>query len=164
MDSNRLTGSIPVEWMNLTALEALILVSYLWRSLVWHHYATFFLLESTLYAQHKNNLTGTLPTSIGKLTRLQDLWVNKNHLQGVIPTELSLLTDLVTLYVQDNPIEGLVPREIGNMHSLETIRLSGTKLGGVIPEEVCKLKTTSELAFISASCNTLRCFCCDKCV
>ena len=41
-----------------------------------------------------NKLTGTLPTTIGQLTRLQNLAIAFNALSGSIPTEVGLLTSL----------------------------------------------------------------------
>ena len=41
-----------------------------------------------------NQLSGTLPTEIGKLANLQVLWLQYNQLSGVLPTELANLEKL----------------------------------------------------------------------
>ncbi|CAB9513013.1 LRR receptor-like serine threonine-protein kinase At4g08850-like [Seminavis robusta] len=138
LDSNKLIGSIPDKWMDMVELEALIL--------------------------HKNALTGSIASDMGRLVHLQDLWLNKNHITGTLPSQLGLLTDLVTLYLEHNDkLEGPVPTELGNLNALEALRMAKTALTGVVPEEVCRLKMKFELVFVSASCNSLRCICCDKC-
>lgn len=41
-----------------------------------------------------NGIGGEIPTELGKLTLLQELWLWENGLEGPIPSELGLLRDL----------------------------------------------------------------------
>lgn len=51
---------------------------------------------------HNNKLTGSIPTDLGGLIELRDLWLNNNKLSGSLPTELGKLTQLVDLFVETN--------------------------------------------------------------
>jgi Leucine-rich repeat (LRR) protein len=48
---------------------------------------------------HENNLTGAIPTSLGNLTRLQELKLQKNGLSGSIPSSFGNLKTVLILYV-----------------------------------------------------------------
>ena len=55
---------------------------------------------------HKNNLTGQIPSEIGKLARLESLWLSDNDLEGDIPNQVLLaeqLGQLTSLYANGNP-------------------------------------------------------------
>ena len=57
----------------------------------------------------KNNLKGTIPSSLGSLTRLEELDLDENNLEGTIPSSLASLTRLTYLSLQYNTLTGLVP-------------------------------------------------------
>ena len=44
-------------------------------------------------------LSGTIPTELGKLENLQELWLDWNNFVGPIPSQLGHLTNLVKLYL-----------------------------------------------------------------
>ena len=50
--------------------------------------------KSKIVYLHNNNLTGTIPSQIAKMTRLQMLYLSNNTLLGDIPSELSTLQNL----------------------------------------------------------------------
>ena len=58
-----------------------------------------------------NNLTGTLPSSVGLLSKLQDLDLEHNHLVGSVPSELGQLSSLVQLGLGGNQFSGRIPDE-----------------------------------------------------
>jgi hypothetical protein len=43
---------------------------------------------------YSNKLGGTVPTEIGKLTKLEILLIGENGLNGALPTEIGMLTNL----------------------------------------------------------------------
>ena len=87
--SNNLTGSIPAELGNLTALTNLALSS--------------------------NNLTGSIPAELGNLTALTNLALFSNNLTGPIPAELGNLTALTLLLLHSNVLSGLVPLPVAGL-------------------------------------------------
>lgn len=57
----------------------------------------------------RNNITGTIPVDIAKLTELEHVDLSFNRLSGSLPKELTNLTSLVTFNVSHNELEGELP-------------------------------------------------------
>lgn len=70
-----------------------------------------------------NELTGALPSEIGKLKNLRVLDASNNEMTGV-PAEVGQLTNLEVLNLSNNKLTGL-PYELGNLKNLNTLNLSG---------------------------------------
>ncbi|XP_022761034.1 receptor-like kinase TMK4 [Durio zibethinus] len=104
-----------------------------------------------------NNLTGTLPASLGgsmiqnlwinnqnggftgtldvlsSMTQLSQVWLQKNMFTGPIP-DLSKCTGLFDLQLRDNQLTGLVPESLINLPNLKNVSLSNNKLQGPLPK------------------------------
>ena len=81
-----------------------------------------------------NELTGAIPTELGRLTNLFFLSLSGNQLTGVIPSELGRLTNLRVLDLDYNyRLTGAIPAELGNLTELWDLSLSWTDLTGPIP-------------------------------
>ncbi|KAJ3015540.1 UNVERIFIED_CONTAM: hypothetical protein HDU68_012687 [Siphonaria sp. JEL0065] len=80
-----------------------------------------------------NQLTGSIPESMGQLTRLQHLNCMANQLDGAIPASLGLLPNLTFLSLRGNKFNGEIPSEIFNIATLQTLNLSENNLQGSIP-------------------------------
>lgn len=72
-----------------------------------------------------NNLSGALPSQIGKLINLKVLKANNNKMTGV-PAELGQLKNLEILDLSNNQLTGL-PNELANLKNLKTLNLSGNQ-------------------------------------
>jgi Leucine-rich repeat (LRR) protein len=72
-----------------------------------------------------NNLTGALPSQIGKLKKLIILNAGNNQMTGV-PAEVGQLTNLEVLDLSNNQLTGL-PNELANLKNLKTLNLSGNQ-------------------------------------
>jgi len=72
-----------------------------------------------------NNLTGALPSQIGKLKKLRVLNASNNQMTGV-PAEVGQLTNLEVLDLSNNQLTGL-PNELANLKNLKTLNLSGNQ-------------------------------------
>jgi len=126
LSSNQLSGSIPPEIGNLTALTRL--------------YLSF------------NRLSGSIPPEIGNLTALTGIELYFNQLTGPIPPEIGNLTALEWLQLSDNQLSGAIPPEIGNLTTLEGLSLSSNQLSGPFPLAIGNL---SALILLSLSSNQL---------
>ncbi|HOW40693.1 MAG TPA: C10 family peptidase [Bacteroidales bacterium] len=92
-----------------------------------------------------NNLTGTIPPEIGKLTGLTYLNLAINNLTGEIPEQIGLLTNLMDLTLSLNKLTGTIPESIGNLHNLRMLSLAINKLTGNIPETLGNIPSLSIL-------------------
>ncbi len=72
-----------------------------------------------------NQLTGALPSQIGKLKNLKVLNASNNLMTGV-PAEVGQLNNLEILDLSNNQLTGL-PNELANLKKLKTLNLSGNQ-------------------------------------
>ena len=86
-----------------------------------------------------NQLTGAIPSEIGRLTNLEWLWLQDNQLTGEIPAELSNLANLEQLWLSHNQLTGVIPAELGHLTNLEGLGLGHNQLTGAIPPELGNL-------------------------
>ncbi len=83
LESHELSGEIPPELGNISALETLSL--------------------------YDNELVGEIPAALGNLESLEYLDLASNRLSGEIPAELARLGNLEWLYLADNDLSGCIP-------------------------------------------------------
>ena len=81
-----------------------------------------------------NQLSGTIPSSLGNLTNLEILQLNQNQLTGSIPSSLGSLTNLTVLNLWDNQLTGTLPSSLGKLTNLTSLSLLGNQLSGRIPD------------------------------
>jgi len=92
-----------------------------------------------------NNLTGTIPASLGNLTSLTQLFLLGNQLTGSIPAELGNLTNLTHLELYSNQLSGSIPASLGNLSKLTALYLSSNQLNGTIPSSLGSLNKLASL-------------------
>ncbi|KAE8730825.1 Leucine-rich repeat protein kinase family protein isoform 2 [Hibiscus syriacus] len=131
LDNTNLYGALPDVFESLNSLES-IRLSY-------------------------NNLSGTLPASLGgsmiknlwinnqiggftgtldvlsSMTQLSQVWVHKNMFTGQIP-DLSKCVGLFDLQLRENQLTGPVPGSLINLPGLKNVSLSNNKLQGPFPK------------------------------
>ena len=107
LETSGLTGNIPAELGNLSALE-------------WLHLGS-------------NQLTGPIPAALGSLRFLRVLGLQNNRLSGPIPPELGALSQLLELYLRGNQLTGTIPAALGSLPSLYVLSLGNNQLMGRIP-------------------------------
>ncbi len=93
-----------------------------------------------------NNLSGTLPTTIGNLIHLTSLVISSNRLTGPIPSEIGNLSKLFVLYLTDSGLTGEIPKILGSLTNLHVLRLYLNQLEGEIPEELGNLINLRKLS------------------
>ncbi|MQM07331.1 hypothetical protein Taro_040170 [Colocasia esculenta] len=111
--SNRLTGSLPSDFLALPSL----------------HY---------LYLQH-NNFSGGIPTSLPSGLNILDL--SFNSFTGAIPLAIRNLTQLIGLSLQNNSLSGPIP-DLGILR-LKHLNLSYNNLTGSVPSSLQGFPNTS---------------------
>ncbi len=84
-------------------------------------------------------------------------WLDFSHneLTGEIPSELGNLSNLEELYLSHNELTGEIPSELGKLSNLEELYLGGNELIGCVPEGLSYARdndfVASELAFCGGS-------------
>ncbi|GFY80315.1 hypothetical protein Acr_01g0001240 [Actinidia rufa] len=96
---------------------------------------------------HENNFSGTIPESIGKLKVLEYLDLSENQIFGNIPKSIGGLSKLVLLYLNSNRLTGSVPSSVSGLSSLQFFRLSENKLTGTLPPSIGLLPKIQRLIF-----------------
>ena len=122
-NSGWLTDSDPCSWYGVVCVEG--------------HVTTLWLVE--------NNLSGTIPSSIGNLVNLERLVLRVNKLNVPIPPELGDLANLAELNLSWNQFTGAILPELGNLTNLESLSLMYNQLNGPIPPELGDLENLKNL-------------------
>ncbi|CAL4979395.1 unnamed protein product [Urochloa decumbens] len=143
---NGFSGMVPSYWSlpNLIQLDlgANQLETVDWSSLSSATSST----ELQLIYLDNNKLEGTIPNSVGNLSRsLQQLFLTENNFTGTIPPEIGNLANLTVLQLEGNSFTGGIPDTLGNLRNLFVLSLAHNKLVGKIPESVGRLERLSEL-------------------
>jgi len=115
----------------------------------WHGVTCFSFPQVTTLSLGYNNLTGTLPSSIGVFSRLQYLSLNNNQLTGTIPAELGNLARVNEVSLDRNQLSGSIPPELAGLSNLEHLYLFYNQLSGSIPPELGSLSNLTWLGLWS---------------
>ena len=107
-----------------------------------------------------NNISGTLPPSVGALTDLNDLSLFENRISGSLPLELGNLYPLRYLRMQDNHLDANFTKfhTLGNLRQLVTLDLYNNRMTGEVPPSLQNL--TCALRLERAHADALRACCC----
>jgi len=162
-DTNKLHGRVPAEIFGLHDLHRFDVEH---NQLIGQFFQPeFFQCNETLkMLQIRDNLfSGTLPSEINSLTKLEDFRFDKNYFTGTLP-DMNQMTDLIyfkgsnnllngtipnfsssemtrlkVIDLTDNELTGKIPYSLGNMNKLERLYLGGMYLSGTIPYSFWKL-------------------------
>ncbi|CAI7883875.1 unnamed protein product [Closterium sp. NIES-53] len=129
MSSNSLTGSIPDF---ISTLQKLVYLG--------------------LSASGEDGLKGTLPSGLGKLTRLNELYLHRNGLSGPVSV-LTSLTKLNRLLLGDNNFNGSFPQGFSNLKSLNYLSMRYNGFEGRIPNVI---STLTKLTYLSLNSNNFK--------
>ncbi|TVU51398.1 hypothetical protein EJB05_02827 [Eragrostis curvula] len=87
----------------------------------------------TLDLSYNTDLGGPVPTSIGKLSKLENLILVGCSFSGEIPKELGQLSKLRFLSLNSNRFSGTIPASLGSLSKLYWFDLADNKLSGELP-------------------------------
>ncbi|KMZ67074.1 Receptor-like kinase [Zostera marina] len=135
VNNNNLSGEIPNMWGGELGGEMLLSTV----GNVGQHQLRVLNLEH-------NSLSGGLPLSISRLTKLEVFTVGDNKIDGRIPEELSQLTGLQQLDLSGNNLGGDFPTSLCNLSSLVLLNLDRNRIGGVFPDMIDKMDNLTVLS------------------
>ncbi len=96
-----------------------------------------------------NELEGTIPPELGGMESLELLDLSHNELAGPIPPELGGLVKLKDLLFHNNSLEGSLPPELGSLAELEVLTLHGNDLSGPLPAALGDLASLKNLNLVN---------------
>ena len=82
-------------------------------------------------------LSGPIFSFIGAIPTLRSFSVTLNSITGSLPTELGNLEAMEQMWYYGNQISGQVPSELGEVRSMRILQLEGNELTGTMPAEIC---------------------------
>jgi hypothetical protein len=107
------------------------------------------LTGTVLLIMDHNQLTGSIPPELGNLTLLRWLHLNHNQLEGSIPPELGSLGDLIALDLSFNRLGGAIPPQLGALTNLARLDLTSNQITGTIPSELGGMTSMERLILTS---------------
>lgn len=151
LSSNNFSGSISPGFGKLPRLETLNLCCNFLNGTV---PAILMNLSNLVEFKLANNpfAPWNLTEGIGKLSKLQILWVPSSNLMGKIPESVGSLLALINLDLSQNQLTGAIPDSISQLKNVVQIELYGNRLTGPIPRNMSRL---TALRRLDASMNML---------
>ncbi|KAL5073896.1 hypothetical protein RYX36_012880 [Vicia faba] len=81
-------------------------------------------------------LSGTISSSLSKLTQLRKLSLHSNNLISSIPPSLSQCLFLRAIYLHNNSLSGNIPPSLLNLTNLQVLNFAANFLSGTIPNRL----------------------------
>ncbi len=91
---------------------------------------------SELWIIQEPGVTGTIPGTIGNLTRATDIRIAMTSVYGGIPSAFKHMNSLRKLSLYDNELTGSLPLWLADMDQLESFGFEGNRLDGEVDESL----------------------------
>ncbi|CAN8258785.1 unnamed protein product [Cochlearia groenlandica] len=88
-----------------------------------------------------NRFNGPIPSSIGNIKSLQEVFFLNNKLTGCLPYQIGKLNQAKFFDVELNQLTGPIPCSFGCLRKMEHLNLARNKFYGTIPEILCDLSS-----------------------
>jgi hypothetical protein len=98
-----------------------------------------------------NSLSGTLPVAFASIAILTELSFGRNSLTGSISSEVSLYTAMKDLSIRDNSLTGDIPASFGTLTALTLFHVYGNSITGTLPGSISNLVNLRQLWVYSNS-------------
>nr|XP_023884268.1 probable LRR receptor-like serine/threonine-protein kinase At1g53420 [Quercus suber] len=92
-----------------------------------------------------NNISGAIPSFLGNITTLKNLFMSNNLLSGTVAHELGKLVNLENLILSANYLTGELPVNLTNLIKLKEIRFSSNNFTGRMPDFFRSWKQLNQL-------------------
>jgi len=147
LENLELDGSITPELFSLSKLEKLYIgINYLEGTLpieISNAKNLQFFRAQNNYRERESNgrliskgVIGSIPTTIAKLSRLEDLRLENNYISGTLPSDMGDLEYLARVQLELNLIRGQLPTSLESLTYLKTFTASGNYMDGPLPNEL----------------------------
>lgn len=113
-----------------------------------------------------NEVSGSIPTTIGLIKDLASFSITNAALTGTIPTEFGNLVGLKRVWLYNNNLTGDIPSALENLKDLQVFEIHQNNVVGDVPESVCFSVRASDYQFkaLTVDCDEVNCkSCCTKC-
>ena len=144
LSNNQLSGSLPASWSALENLQQLDISNNKFSGSLPESWSALLNLNSLVLSG--NQLTGTLPASWAGLTNLQSLQLSSNLLSGILPTNWSTLTNLLLLYLSGNQLTGTLPVSWSALTNIQVLYLGSNQISGLLPTSWSTLTNLQQLS------------------
>ncbi|XP_022748028.1 probable LRR receptor-like serine/threonine-protein kinase At3g47570 [Durio zibethinus] len=109
----------------------------IWRKL----YPMLRISNLKILAIGRNNLSGTIPSSIYNLPSMAYVDMGTNKLSGNLAPEIGFaFPKLEILYIGDNQFTGTIPRSVTNIHGLQQFDIQSNGFSGSVPDNMENLQ------------------------
>jgi len=119
----------------------------------------FFFIDSN------QNISGTIPNSIGNFASLVDFSIAANSIEGTLPSEIGRMVNLKQLFAESNRLGGTFPTEIANIDRLSIFSVHDNNLSGSLEQALCS-QNSRFLDLATSDCASpvlVECSCCTDC-
>lgn len=93
-----------------------------------------------------NRLTGSIPDSLGALSKLGVLYVYYNKLSGQPLPIIGNITSLINLNIAGNNFTGSIPESFGNLVQLHSWVMGWNSFSGPLPKSIGNMKTLRQIS------------------
>ncbi|MHB0968262.1 MAG: leucine-rich repeat domain-containing protein [Thermoanaerobaculia bacterium] len=104
------------------------------------------LSKLTMLGLYSNSLSGSIPSTVGNLRLLRYFYLAENDLTGSIPSSLGTLSNLEELYLNNNALSGPLPSSLGSLSKLQILSLDYNSISGPIPDSFGGLSALRQLS------------------
>lgn len=135
---NSFTGEFPLSFGLFPAIQALNVGGNLLNGSI-PSFLTNLTELTQLQLGYNPYYPSSLPSNIGRLVKLQMIWIPNSNLIGNIPESIGNLVLLKNLDLSNNSISGSIPVTIGGLRNVESIELYENNLSGELPDSFSNL-------------------------
>ncbi|KAL3923173.1 MAG: hypothetical protein SGILL_001803, partial [Bacillariaceae sp.] len=160
MDGVQFNSSMPIEIASLPNLEFLFAVDSMITGDL--SYMTSMGMVVEHWIDRNPGITGTIPNLSGQNT-LQSFSASGCNLNGRIPSSLGNLTEMRQMWLYNNNLEGEIPASLGRMKFARILEVQGNNMLGGMPQTVCNNFNVGMLEVLGADCSRVDCTCCNCC-